>query len=102
MRKLIKYLRAFVWSILAIFVLLFAQAMADLSLPGYMADIVNIGIQQGGIANAVPQAVRPGEFSKILLLMTDSEKARVMANYIPLDKESISAGDYAKYVKKYP
>ena len=58
MRKIIKYLRPFVWSIIAIFLLLFAQAMADLSLPGYMSNIVNIGIQAGGIENAVPQAVR--------------------------------------------
>ena len=58
MGKIIKYLRPFVWSIIAIFLLLFGQAMADLSLPGYMSDIVNIGMQAGGIENAVPQAVR--------------------------------------------
>ena len=50
MRKLIKHLKPFVWAIVAIFVLLFAQAMADLSLPGYMANIVNIGIQQNGMS----------------------------------------------------
>ena len=55
MRKLIKHLKPFIWAIVAIFVLLFAQAMADLSLPGYMANIVNIGIQQNGIQNAVPR-----------------------------------------------
>ena len=57
MGKLIKHLKPFVWSILAIFVLLFGQAMADLSLPGYMADIVNVGIQQNGIENSVPEAI---------------------------------------------
>jgi ATP-binding cassette subfamily B multidrug efflux pump len=41
MRKIIKYLRPFTWSIIAIFILLFAQALADLSLPGYMSNIVN-------------------------------------------------------------
>ena len=49
MRKLFKHLKPFIWAIVAIFALLFAQAMADLSLPGYMANIVNIGIQQNGI-----------------------------------------------------
>jgi ATP-binding cassette subfamily B protein len=102
MRKLIKYLRPFAWYILAIFVLLFAQAMADLSLPGYMSDIVNVGVQQGGIENAVPQATRASEFNKLTLFMTDSEKAQVMGDYVLLDKESLLAGDYAKYVKKYP
>ena len=57
MRKLFKHLKPFVWAIVVIFVLLFAQAMLDLSLPGYMANIVNIGIQQNGIENAVPQAI---------------------------------------------
>ena len=57
MTKLFKHLRPFLWAIILIFALLFAQAMLDLSLPGYMANIVNIGIQQDGIANAVPQAL---------------------------------------------
>ena len=54
MTKLIKHLRPFVWVIVLIFGLLFGQAMADLSLPGYMGDIVNVGISQKGINNAVP------------------------------------------------
>ena len=49
MGKLFKHLKPFLWAIVAIFVLLFAQAMVDLSLPGYMANIVNVGIQQDGI-----------------------------------------------------
>ncbi|MDD5288356.1 MAG: ABC transporter ATP-binding protein [Dehalococcoidales bacterium] len=102
MRKLIKHLKPFVWSIVAIFVLLFAQAMADLSLPGYMSNIVNIGIQQSGIENAVPQAVSAGEFNKLTLFMTDGEKAQVMTDYILLDRHSLSAADYAKYLKTYP
>ena len=61
MLKLIKPLKPFIWLILVIFILLYAQAMADLSLPGYMADIVNIGIQQNGIDNAVPQAIEAVE-----------------------------------------
>jgi ATP-binding cassette subfamily B protein len=102
MRKLIKHLRPFVWLIVAIFVLLFAQAMADLSLPGYMANIVNVGIQQNGIDNAVPQVIRVSEFNKVTLFITDSEKAQVMADYVLLDKQTLSASDYAKYVKAYP
>jgi ATP-binding cassette subfamily B multidrug efflux pump len=102
MLKLIKHLKPYGWLILAVFVLLFGQAMADLSLPGYMADIVNVGIQQHGIQNAVPKAIRSSEFNKATLFMTDSEKAQVTADYILLDKEALSPADYAKYVKTYP
>ena len=102
MRKLIKHLRPFVWAIVAIFVLLFAQAMADLSLPGYMANIINVGIQQNGIQNAVPQAISAVEFNKITIFMTDSQKAQVTGDYILLSKQSLSDADYAKYLKTYP
>ncbi len=102
MRKLIKHLKPFVWSIVAIFVLLFAQAMADLSLPGYMADIVNVGIQQNGIENSVPQAISTSEFNKLTLFMTDSDKTQVTGEYILLSKQSLSDADYAKYLKSYP
>jgi ATP-binding cassette subfamily B protein len=96
MRKLIKHLKPFVWAIVAIFVLLFAQAMADLSLPGYMANIVNVGIQQNGIENAVPQAISAVEFNKIAIFMTDSQKAQVTADYTLIDNQS---ADYTKYPK---
>jgi ATP-binding cassette subfamily B protein len=102
MQKVIKHLKPFTWLIVAIFLLLFAQAMADLSLPGYMANIVNVGIQQNGIENSVPQAISTSEFNKLTFFMTDNEKAQVTADYIVLDKQSLSAGDYVKYLKTYP
>ena len=102
MRKLIKHLKPFVWSILVIFILLFGQAMADLSLPGFMADVVNIGIQQKGIENAVPQAIAADEFNKLTLFMNDADKKQVTADYTLLSRQSLSATDYAKYLKTYP
>ena len=102
MLKLIKSLRPFVWGIFLIFILLFAQAMADLSLPSYMGNIVNVGIAQNGIENAVPQAIPAAEFSKLTLFMTDAAKSQVTADYILLDKQSLSPADYDKYVKDYP
>ncbi len=68
MSKLIKYLKPFTASILAVIVLFFAQAMFDLSLPDYMSNIVNVGIQQGGIENAVPKVISKSEFDKLTLL----------------------------------
>ena len=102
MLKLIKHLKPFVWSIIAIFALLFVQAMTDLALPGYMADIVNIGIQSNGIQNAVPQAIRSSELDKITLFLSDNDKAEVSNSYLLLDNRTLSADDYAKNVKKYP
>jgi ATP-binding cassette, subfamily B, multidrug efflux pump len=102
MLNLIKHLKPFIWSIVIIFGLLFAQAMTDLALPGYMADIVNIGIQNNGIDNAVPNAISQAEFQKITLFMTAENKAQVAADYMFLDKAALPAADYDKYVKEYP
>jgi len=102
MGKLIKHLKPFIWSIVAIFVLLFGQAMANLALPGYMANIVNVGIEQKDIENTVPQAVSSTEFNKIAIFMTDSQKTQVTGDYILLDKQTLSPADYANYVKTYP
>ncbi len=102
MLKLIKHLKPFLWLVVAIFVLLFGQAMADLSLPGYLGDITNIGISQQGIENAVPQAVRQSEFNRLTLFISTADKVRVTSDFISLDKNTLSASDYAKYVKTYP
>jgi ATP-binding cassette subfamily B protein len=102
MLKLIKHLKPYRWLIAAIFVLLFAQAMADLSLPGYMSNIVNVGISQDGIENAVPTAIQASEMDKLILFMTDAQKTQVLNDYILLDRQSLSSADYAMYVKKYP
>ncbi|MFA5629612.1 MAG: ABC transporter ATP-binding protein [Dehalococcoidales bacterium] len=102
MLKLIKHLKPFGWVILTIFALLFGQAMSDLSLPSYMSKIVDVGIQQGGVEKPVPEVIREGEFNKITLFMTDEDQEFVGNNYILLDKQSLSADDYNKYLKSYP
>jgi ATP-binding cassette subfamily B protein len=88
MLKLLKYLKPFTWLIILIFVLLFGQAMADLSLPDYMSKIVNIGIQQNGIENAAPEAIRASEMDKIFLFMNDDEKALVNKHYSLIDESA--------------
>jgi ATP-binding cassette subfamily B protein len=102
MLNLIKHLKPFIWSIIAIFALLFIQAMADLALPGYMADIVNVGIQANGIENSVPEAISATEYGKITLFMNDVDKNFVDNNYRRLDKDLLTGDKYADYVKKYP
>ena len=99
MFKLAKYLKPFLGLIIAAVVLLLVQAMSDLSLPDYMSNIVNIGIQQGGVENAVPEAVRKSEMDKLNLFIEEKDKEQVSKNYTLVDK---SSSDYSKYLKDYP
>ncbi len=99
MLRLAKYLKPYLLIILISIVLLFVQGMADLSLPDYIAKIVNVGIQQGGIENAVPQAVRQSEMQHLTLFMTNDEQTQVLADYTLIDNTS---PDYQTYLKQYP
>ncbi len=102
MSKLIKFLKPFKWLVLLIFVLLFAQAFADLSLPGYMSNILNVGVQQNGIENSVPTAIQASEMSRIQLFMSADDKAEVASVYTLLDRASLTRADYESYLKSYP
>ena len=99
MIRLFKYLKPYRILILLTIVLLFVQAFADLALPSYMADIVNVGIQQGGVENAVPVAIRQSSMDKVTIFMTEADKTRVLSDYTLVDKDS---PDYATYVELYP
>jgi ATP-binding cassette subfamily B multidrug efflux pump len=99
MLRLARYLKPFIFLILSAMILLFVQAMADLSLPDYMARIVNNGIQQGGIENAVPDAIRQSQLDKLLLFMSADEQAQVLAQYTLITAHS---PDYQRYIKDYP
>lgn len=82
MLKLAKYLKKYAGFIFAIIVLLFLQAYCDLSLPSYTSDIVNIGIQQGGIEDAVPNRIRQEELEKLFIFMGDDDLAIVKESFI--------------------
>lgn len=99
MFKLAKYLKPFLLLIITAIILLFVQAMCDLSLPDYMSKIVNNGIQQGGIENAVPSAVRQSQMDRLGIFMSQADKDEVLKDYTLVDK---SSADYDKYVKDYP
>ena len=99
MLRLAKYLKPYLLLILVAIALLFVQANADLALPDYMSNIVNYGIQQGGVANAVPMAIRQSEMNRLVAFMTADNKTAVLADYTLVDKNS---ADYAADVKLYP
>lgn len=99
MYRLAKYVKPFIGFVIGAILLLFVQAMCDLALPDYMSNIVNVGLQQGGIEDAVPEALTEGRMNKALLFMTEEEKKLVSDNYTRIDKTS---SDYNEYLKKYP
>ena len=81
MKNLFKYAAEHWKSLLAIIVILFVQAYCDLSLPAYTSDIVNIGIQQGGIQDQIPEAVSVDEMEKLLLFVPEEEQETVLSMY---------------------
>jgi ATP-binding cassette subfamily B protein len=99
MMRLLKYLKPYLLLILIAIALLFVQANADLALPDYLSKIVNIGIQQGGVPDAIPVAIRQTEMNKLTIFMSGAEKARVLSNYTLVDENS---PDYATNVVLYP
>jgi ATP-binding cassette, subfamily B, multidrug efflux pump len=99
MLRLTKYLKPYLLLILITIVLLFVQANADLALPDYLAKIINVGIQQGGIENAVPEAIRQSEMDKLLLFMSPEEKEFVLKNYTLVDQNS---PEYEQALQDYP
>ena len=96
MLKLAKYLKPFIAMILAAIVLLFVQAICDLNLPNYMSEIVNIGLQQGGIESAVPNAVSEKSLNQMLPIMNKDDSKLINDSY-----SLVKAGD-KDYIKEYP
>ncbi len=99
MLRLVKYLKPYWLLVVIAIALLFVQANADLALPDYMSDIVNYGIQQGGVQNAVPMAIRQSEMKRLFIFMSAEDKASVQADYTLVNNGSPEA---ANYIKQYP
>src|SRR5713226_1452268 len=99
MIRLAKYVKPFIPLLVIAVILLFVQAVSDLSLPNYLSQIVNVGIQQGGVENAVAKAVRQSEMDRLTLFMSADDKATVLQHYTLVDKNS---PDYTQDVKDYP
>lgn len=81
MLKMLKYMKKSAGWILLILVLLFVQAYSDLALPGYTSQIVDTGIQQKGIPDAVPERIRKTTLEKLSVLMNPEEAEQVNDAY---------------------
>ncbi|MDD2363160.1 MAG: ABC transporter ATP-binding protein, partial [Oscillospiraceae bacterium] len=99
MKKLLHYLKKHTLWLIICLALLFGQAMCDLSLPSLMSDIVNVGIQQGGITESAPKAISADAMNLISTFMTKEDKQRVDSEYTLVSSGSSQAADYES---KYP
>ena len=100
MLKVLKYLKKTWISVIVIVALLCVQAAADLALPDYTSKIVNIGIQQGGIDTAIPEAISKDEMDNLLIFTNDDSK--ILDCYKLVSKDTVSNDEYNNYLKEYP
>ena len=96
MKRLFKYMGMYWKAVLLILLLLCGQAYCDLSLPGYTSDIVNVGIQQGGIEESVPKAISKEKMGQLFMFLDDASKQEVLGDY----EEDETTYDKAAYVLK--
>jgi ATP-binding cassette subfamily B multidrug efflux pump len=81
MSQLGKLLKHYAGWLALILVLLVVQAFCDLALPDYTSNIVNVGIQQGGVESAAPEEIRASEFQKIITLTSKENQELIKESY---------------------
>ena len=79
--KLIKYLKGFLVPMIFLVVIIGVRVVAELALPTYTSNIVDKGIQQSGIQDAVPEKISEKSFKELQLFMTDDEITKVTSKY---------------------
>ncbi|MEE0775847.1 MAG: ABC transporter ATP-binding protein [Bacillota bacterium] len=99
MARLMKYLKRSFFPIVAVLLLLVVEAYCDLALPQYTSDIVNIGIQQGGIKDIAPAEIRVSEMEKLLYFMEEEDQEAVLSHYETTEK-TVDGKDLSLYQRK--
>lgn len=90
MKKLFRFLKPYSGSVLMILMVLMVQAYCDLSLPTYTSDIVNVGIQQSGITEKVPDEIAKEDLEHLLLFVPSAQQKTVQEAF----EESQKSYDY--------
>ena len=90
MTKIMKYLKPYWLSIVLALGLLFGQATCELTMPDYMQNIVNTGIQNAGIESGVYQQISEKTLNSYLMFATDSEKDLITSSYKLVESTSAS------------
>jgi ATP-binding cassette subfamily B protein len=99
MKLILRYLKPFILAVILCIILLYIQAIAELSLPNLMSDIVNIGIQQGGIESAAPEAISQEGLNFASMFMKDHEKELIEKHYRLITADSEEADEL---INNYP
>lgn len=81
MKRIFKSILPYWKSVILIFVFLLLQAYCDLSLPQYTSNIIDTGIQNGGIEHAMPELITSDEFEKAVVFMSDDEEEHFRSVY---------------------
>lgn len=102
MWKMLKFLKKYWAAVAAIIVLLMAQALADLKLPEYTSNIVDTGIQQGGIESIAPSAIRESEWEKLNAVMTEEERRVAGEAYEAFSPERAGEEGREELLDTYP
>ncbi len=79
MLKVLSNLKNSFWRVVIIVILLCVQATTDLALPEYTSKIVNIGIQNGGIENAIPNIISKKDMDELLIFTNEDNE--ILDNY---------------------
>lgn len=99
MKIVFKYLKPYIGVLMLSFLLLFGQAVSELSLPNLMSDIVTTGIQYGGIKEHTPDAISEDGMKFVTTFMSKENMDLFMSSYQLVEVNSVKAKDY---IKKYP
>lgn len=102
MLKIAKLLKSSIGTLIIVVALLGLQAFCDLSLPSYTSDIVDVGIQQGGIKDAIPTAIRESQFNNLLFTMDPDSRQTVRNSYKLISGDFVSEKEYQDFLIKYP
>lgn len=99
MLKIFRYLKKAYIPIACIVLLLCVQVSCELTIPTYTSNIVNVGIQQGGIEDAVPDAVREESMQALMGMMKPKDAEKVKDAYELYTKKQVKDSDYSSYKK---
>ena len=105
MKLILKYLKPYLLTVLAIILCVYTQVQTELSLPEYMSRIVTNGIQYGGITESIPLVVSQSDMDEIVLFMNEADKEKLLSCYelinsgskISLDNQEITLKENAYF-----
>ena len=99
MLRILRFFKPYTFLLILAVGLLLVQANADLALPDYMAEIVNVGIQQSGVESPLPEALRQVTLERAGIFLSTEDEAVLREHYILVDTAS---PDYDALLSKYP